>query len=154
MTYIDGKILEKIKGYCAYQERCHSEVRYKLVDLGVRGDELEQIIGILIEENFLNEERYAQALVRGKLKYSHWGRKKIFDYLKQKGVSEYCIKKGMKEIDDLYYNELILELAEKKARSLESEKNAWVKQQKIVRYLLQKGFETNLVLALVGDVVE
>lgn len=151
MTYIDEKIVEKIKHYCAYQERCHSEVRYKLVDLGARGAELEEIIVLLIDENYLNEERYAQAVVRGKLKYSHWGRKKIYDYLKQKGVSEYCIKVGMKEIDDLYYNELILTLAEKKAQTLNNEPNAWIKQQKIMRYLIQKGFEINLVQVLVTD---
>lgn len=151
MSFLNPQIVEKIKHYCAYQERCHSEVRYKLVDLGARGDELEEIIILLVEENYLNEERYAQAIVRGKFKYSHWGIVKIKDFLKQKGVSEYCIKKGLKEIDQNEYFEAIVKMAIKKGNSLQNEPNLWTKQQKIMRYLIQRGFEIPLVQEIVKD---
>ncbi len=151
MLFLDPQIVEKIKHYCAYQERSHSEVRYKLIELGARGEELEAIIGVLIEENFLNEERYAKAIVRGKLQYNHWGRKKIFAYLKGKQVSDYCIKKGMQEIDEVFYVELLIRLAQKKAATLQDETNIWAKQQKVIRYLLQKGFEANLIEEFVKD---
>jgi regulatory protein len=151
MSFLNPQIVEKIKHYCAYQERCHSEVRYKLVDLGARGEELEEIIVQLVEENYLNEERYAKAIARGKFKYSHWGRVKIKDFLKQKGVSEYCIKKGMKEIDENEYFDTIVKMAIKKAHTLQNEPNLWTKQQKIMRYLIQRGFEIPLVQEIVKD---
>lgn len=154
MTYIDEKIVEKIKIYCAYQERCHSEVRYKLVDLGARGEELEQIISVLIDENFLNEERYAKAIVRGKLNNNQWGRKKIIEYLKQKKVSDYCIKKGLLEIDEDKYEALMNAIIDKKFASLYKESNAWVKSQKVLRYLMQKGFESDIVIDLLKRKIE
>lgn len=154
MLYIEPKILEKIKSYCAYQERCHSEVRYKLIDLGVRGEELEHIIGLLIEENFLNEERYAKAIVHGKLHYKHWGRRKIIQFLKSRDVSEYCIQAGLREIDEEDYRDILLQIAQKKAARLESGTPAFERHQKIIQYMVQKGFEVNLVREIVKDNIE
>lgn len=137
--------LATIKHYCAYQERCHSEVRQKLLDLGCYGEELEEAMGILIEENFLNEERFAIAFAGGKFRMQSWGKVKIRQHLKQKQVSEYCINKGLNSIDDKDYHNRLTTLFEKKALSLRSEKNQWRKRQKITAYLLQKGFESDLV---------
>ena len=98
--------LQKLKHYCAYQERCHSEVKEKLFNLGVWKKEHDEIISTLIEENYLNEERFAIAYAGGKWRVKHWGRVKIKYELKQKQVSEYCIKKALMAIDnDEYLND-------------------------------------------------
>jgi regulatory protein len=84
----------RMQRYCAYQERCHSEVRSKLLEIGMRGTELEEVIAMLIQEGFLNEERFARLYARSKFRQVQWGRVKIELALKQKQVSDYCIRKG------------------------------------------------------------
>lgn len=137
--------LEKIRNYCAYQERCHSQVKTKLIELSVYGSDLEEVISQLISEDYLNEERFARAFVRGKSKIKHWGRNKIIQQLKAKGVSEYCIKKGLTELDEEEYDVIFEKHFEKKKAELSSEKNIWIKKKKILNYLLQKGFEQQLI---------
>ena len=88
--------LQKLRQYCAYQERSHSEVVQKLWDLGVYRSEHDEIISTLIEENYLNEERFAIQFAGGKFRMKSWGRKRIYYALKEKKVSEYNIKKAMK----------------------------------------------------------
>ena len=138
---ITSDILEKIKYYCAYQERSHREVRTKLIELQVYGNELENYIVLLLEENFLNEERYACAIARGKFYFKKWGRNKIKHILNQQQVSDYCIKKAMKEIDEHDYIQTFNSLAEKKLNELKGEKNKFIKMTKLKNYLLQKGYE-------------
>lgn len=133
--------LERIKNYCAYQERSHSEVRKKLIELKVFGTELEETITFLIEENFLNEERFACAIARGKFNLKNWGKIKIKQTLLQHEVSSYCIKKALLEIDEDQYQKTISRLAEKKWSELKSEKNKFTKMSKLKNYLAQKGFE-------------
>lgn len=137
--------LATIKHYCAYQERCHSEVRQKLLELGCYGADLEEAISILIEENFLNEERFAIAFAGGKFRMQSWGKVKIRQHLKQKQVSDYCINKGLKSIDETDYYKKLVALYEKKSLSLSTERSPWRKRQKITAYLLQKGFESDLI---------
>lgn len=141
--------LMKLKQYCAYQERSHSEVQQKLWDLGVWRSEHDDIIVKLIEEDYLNEERFAKAFVGGKFRMKDWGRKKIYYALKEKKVSEYVIKQAMKEIDDEAYRETVKELAEKKYASLKAEQYM-VRKKKTTDYLLQKGYEPALVTAVVA----
>lgn len=133
--------LEKIKSYCAYQERSHKEVRSKLLELEVYGDDLENFISILIDENYLNEERYARAIARGKFRFKQWGRNKILQTLRQQEVSDYCIKKAMEEIDEDEYLDTVKKLADKKMATLTSEKNKFIKMSKLRNYLLSKGYE-------------
>ena len=137
--------MEQIRHYCAYQERCHSEVRKKLYDLAFSGTDLEEVIGTLIEEGFLNEERFARSYCRGKFGLKHWGKRKIVNHLRQKQVSEYCIRKGLEEIDDDDYGRVFQELFQKKWISLSVEKNHWIKKKKTRDYLLAKGFEPELI---------
>jgi regulatory protein len=66
--------LKKLQRYCAYQDRCHQEARRKLLDLGIYGDDLEEIISELISDNFLNEERFARSFARGKFRIKGWGK--------------------------------------------------------------------------------
>jgi regulatory protein len=136
--------LQKLRQYCAYQERSHFEVKQKLWDLGVRRAEHDEIISSLIEEDYLNEERFAKAFVGGKFRMKDWGRKKIYYALKEKQVSEYNIKKAMKEIDDEEYKKILKELAEKKYELLKGEQYL-VRKKKTMDYLMQKGYEMDLV---------
>lgn len=137
--------LEPIRNYCSYQERCHSEVRNKLLSLSFYGEDLEEAISTLIAEDFLNEERYARSYCRGKFRIKNWGRKKIIQHLKQKQVSEYCIQKGLEEIDEAEYELVMQKLLQQKKKELSSEKNTWIRNQKLFRYLSGKGFEQDLI---------
>ncbi|HEY0356350.1 MAG TPA: regulatory protein RecX [Flavisolibacter sp.] len=136
--------LMKLKLYCGYQERSHAEVQQKLWDLGVSRSEHDEIISNLIEENYLNEERFAKAFAGGKFRMKDWGRKKIYYALKEKKVSEYNINKAMKEIDEDDYEKTLKGLAEKKYQSLKSEQYL-VRKKKTMDYLVQKGYEHELV---------
>jgi regulatory protein len=127
--------------YCNYQERCHKEVRSKLYDLGCKRKEVERLIADLIESNLLNEERYARSIARGKFRMKQWGRNKIIQQLRQNGVSDYCIKKGLSEIDEEEYENTLKKLMMKKAEELKKVKPQFARKQKLVRYLLQKGYE-------------
>ena len=141
--------LQKLKHYCAYQERCHSEVKEKLYNLGVWKKDHDEIISTLIEENYLNEERFAMAFAGGKFRVKQWGRVKINYELKQKQVSEYCIKKALKQIADADYLKLLKELAEKKQASLKGEQYL-IRKKKTMDYLMGRGFEAELVRGVLG----
>ncbi len=138
--------LQKLKHYCAYQERCHSEVKEKLYSLGVWKNEHDEIIASLIEGNYLNEERFAIAFAGGKWRVKQWGRVKIKYELKQKQVSEYCIKKAMKQIDEEDYLKVLEKLAKEKYASLKSEQYL-IRKKKVLDYLIGKGFEPSLAMA-------
>lgn len=137
--------LVKAEHFCAYQERSQKEVRYKLVEWGMRGDELEEIISELILNNFLNEERFAKSYASGKFNIKHWGRVKIKQGLKLKGVPDKILQKAIYSIDDDDYLQTIEKLAIKKAESL-SENDPFKRKNKLMSYLQAKGFETDLIL--------
>lgn len=139
--------LQKLKHYCAYQERCHSEVKDKLYSLGVWKKDHDEIIAALIEENYLNEERFAMAFAGGKWRIKQWGRVKIKYELRQKQVSDYCIKKALKQIDEEEYLRVLKELASDKYAALKKEQYL-VRKKKTMNYLINKGFEMELVRAV------
>jgi regulatory protein len=137
--------LQKAKHYCAYQERCHSEVRDKLYSFKLHRNEVEQLITQLIEEGYLNEERFAIAYAGGKFRIKSWGKEKIKYALKQKQVSDYCIKKALASIPASDYNKTFFSVADKKLAILKSEKNIFTKRKKMKDFLQQKGFELKLI---------
>jgi regulatory protein len=142
--------LPKIKQYCTYQERCHAEVKEKLYAFGLYKKDVEQLMSQLIEENYLNEERFAIQYAGGKFRMNQWGRIKIKYALKQKQVSDYCIKKALKEINESDYKKTLQKLAEKKLKTLKNESNVFSKRKKVQDYLLQKGYEINLIIELLS----
>jgi regulatory protein len=137
--------LPKLKQYCAYQERCHSEVKEKLAGYGVYGKDADEIISTLVEENYLNEERFAIHFAGGRFRMKQWGKVKIKMEMKQKQVSDYCIKKALAAIDADDYLHTLHQLYDKKIATLRSEKNIFIKKKKLQTYLLQKGYESSLV---------
>jgi regulatory protein len=144
--------LPKIKLYCAYQERCHKEVKEKLYSLGLYKKDVEQLISQMIEENYLNEERFAIQYAGGKFRMNKWGRVKIKYALRQKQVSDYSIKKALKEISESDYKKTFQKLAEQKLKTLKTETNIFSKKKKLQDYLLQKGYEGELVREVVNEV--
>jgi regulatory protein len=144
--------IPKIKQYCTYQERCHSEVRDKLYSFGLNKAEIEEIIFLLITENYLNEERFAIHYAGGKFRMKQWGKIKIKQSLKFKEISDYCIKKALKEIDSKEYEKTFQKLAEQKLKTLKSEKNIFIKKRKLQDFLLQKGFENEMVKEAVKNI--
>jgi regulatory protein len=142
--------LQKIKHFCAYQERCHSEVKEKLYGFGLNKNEVDQIISTLIEENYLNEERFAIQFAGGHFRTKNWGRVKIKYELKKKQISDYCIKKALQQIDEDEYLKTLDKLAEVKFNLLKAEKNIFVKKRKLQLYLQQKGYELDLIKEVVN----
>ena len=143
---IDQAILH----YCKYQERCHSEVRNKLYELGCTTPEVEQHIATLIENGVLNEERFARAFAGGKFRMKQWGREKIKQQLKLRKISDYCIKKAMTEIDGDAYDAVLIKLATRKAEEIKSDRSLPSRKAKLYRYLIQKGYERDMVMDIIN----
>ena len=145
ISYTPLQSIPKIQHYCAYQERCHAEVIDKLYSYGLNKKEIDQIVTQLIEDNYLNEERFARSFVNDKFRFNKWGRKKIAYQLKIKKVSAYNIKLGMKAIDEDDYLKLLAKEANDKIINLKKEKNIRTRNAKVFQYLMGRGFETDLI---------
>jgi regulatory protein len=149
--YTPEQAFQKLRQYCAYQERSHYEVKEKLYSFGLHKTEVEPLLSKLIEEDYLNEERYAVVFAGGHFRSKKWGRVKINAALQQKKVSTYNIKKGLKVIDDTDYRKCLLQLASAKWTSLKSEQ--WISRiAKTTNYLLQKGYESNLIQEAIAQI--
>ncbi len=136
--------LGQMRSFCAYQERCHKEVRSRLIEYQVYGDTLEEIISDLITEGFLNEERFARSYTRGKFRMKGWGRVKIRSELKYRLISDYCIRKAMTEIDEEEYYETLQRLLTKKDNLLR-EKNPYKRRKKLTDHANRRGYEYELI---------
>lgn len=145
--------LLKAANYCAYQERCHDEVRNKLSEWGVWGSDADEVVLKLIEQNYLNEERFARAYAGGKFRTQHWGRIKIKLELKARHISDYCIRMGMQEISDKDYRDTLHRLASQKWKETK-DTNPLSKRNKVARYLAGKGFEQDLTWEVLREITE
>jgi regulatory protein len=143
--------LQKIKHYCSYQERCHTEVKQKLYNFGLNKRDVEEIIAEIIENDYLNEERFAKQFAGGKFRLKHWGRKKIEHELRQKAVSSQCIKVAIREIEEQDYIQKLKKLASLKWNSLTKE-DALTRQAKTYAFLTQKGFELALIARAIDEI--
>lgn len=143
---------QKAKHYCAYQERGHQEVKEKLYSFGLRSGEVDDCLARLIEENYLNEERFAVQFAGGRFRMKQWGRVKIRYELKQRQVGDYNIKKGLAAIDPEDYARTLTRLAESKWEELRKEPQEFIRRRKLHEYLLQKGYETDLVQVAVKEI--
>ena len=144
---------QKIYAYCAYQERAHQEVRNKLFEFGLSAEEVGEILSHLITEGYLNEERFAKSFAGGKFRIKNWGRIKIIHELEARGLTKSCIRSGIQEIDEADYLKTLQELLVKKSVHLKGE-NSLVKRDKLAKYAIQKGFESELVWKHVNGIVK
>jgi len=149
-TYTVEEATRMLEHYCAYQDRCHNEVLQKLRTLKMIPQAIDAIMAYLIEHNFLNEERFARSFARGKFRIKNWGKRRIVQELKLRGISKYNIDAALKEIPGTEYLEAFHLLAEKQWDS-SKEINLLKKKKKITDYLLRKGFETAIVTEKIAD---
>lgn len=142
-TFLEAKF--KLESLCAYQERCSFELQQKMIKWGV--NEANQIILLdhLISNNYLDEERFVQTFISGKINIKRWGRIKIRKQLKQKFISEDLISKNIESIDIKVYKENLINLANKKEFLLKDEIDSYTKKIKIYRFLYSKGYEMDLI---------
>ena len=152
-TYTVEEALLKLRNYCSYQERCHQEVRQKLIGMRMIPEAIDQIIVHLLEHNFLNEERFAKTYVSGKFRIKKWGRRRLTLELKKKGVSKFNINQAVREIKDNEYIETFNALAEKRVDYIR-ETNKLKKKKKLVDYLLYRGWESHLVYDKVNQLIK
>lgn len=143
----------KLEAWCAYQERSHFEVKEKLYSYGLYSNDVNDILSHLIQHNFLNETRFAEAYVSGKFKIKGWGRNKIKQGLKLKRVSDPNIKIGLKQLNTDDYFAMLTKLAAKKNKLIK-EKNKLKRKYKLMSFLAAKGYESDLVAEAVKGVLE
>lgn len=144
--------LQRLQRYCAQAEHCHYEVQQKLRDWGVGRDDADEIILELIEDRFLNEGRFALAFVHDKFHLQQWGKTKIVQHLRQKRVSDNCIDEALEQIKPSHYAETIEQLARRKAAQLPNGLHYLQRKQKIVAFLLQRGFEFEQIMPLLEQI--
>tara|TARA_R110000868_G_scaffold79232_7_gene225533 strand:+ start:2119 stop:2595 length:477 start_codon:yes stop_codon:yes gene_type:complete len=152
-SYTINEAIKKIESYCAYQDRCHKEVSNKLREMGMIPSAIDQILGHLIQENYLNEERFAKSYARGKFNIKKWGKKRIVIELKQRDISPYNIKSALKEIDENDYLATLDALAHKRLKAI-SEKNILKRRKKLADYLLYRGWESHLVYEKITTLIK
>ena len=140
-----SEALEKLRKYCAYQERCHHDVRTKLLSLKIYGDQLEEVMAQLVKEGFLNELRYAKSFAGGKHRIKKWGRKKIIGELKKRHISNYCITKGLQEIDAELYERNLTDLLGKFTARAPKTLDKWKIKSKAFQYAISKGYEAEMI---------
>jgi regulatory protein len=136
--------LQKLRFYCRYQQRCQSEIKQKLFELGVNARHYDEILSGLIKENCLNDERFAVAFVSGRFKMKQWGRKKIQKGLKEKRVSDEIAQKALRQINQKEYIAILNKLATERYASLKHEQYL-VRKKKTMDYLMEKGYEVDLI---------
>ncbi len=153
-TYTLSEAKKRLERYCSYQERCHKEVRQKLYDLKVYYDDVDAVVNHLLEQNFLNETRFAQAFARGKFRTKKWGKNRIINELKLREISKFNIQIALKEIPESEYYKIFNVLAEKRLQQLSSEKNLQKKRKKLADYLFYRGWDSGMVYDKVNELLK
>ncbi|WP_242131147.1 regulatory protein RecX [Aestuariivivens marinum] len=151
-TYILEEAKQKLENFCVYQERCHKEIRQKLLDMHMKPEAIDLIIIHLIEHNFLNEERFAKTFVRGKFNMKKWGKRRLTLELKKKDIAKSNINHAINEINNDDYYKTLDDLAKKRLASI-TEKNKLKKKKKLADYLLYRGWESHLVYDKVNELI-
>lgn len=152
-TYTVDEGLKKLQHYCAYQERCHAEVRKKLQEMHMIPDAIDHIIVQLIRHDFLNESRFAKSFVLGKFNQKKWGRIRLRQELKKRAISKTILDNALEAISEEEYMNSFDELALKRLSQIK-EKNSYKKKKKLADYLLYRGWESHLVYDKVNQLVK
>ncbi len=151
-SYTLAEATHKLEGYCTYQERCHKEVRQKLREMHMNPDLIDRVMAHLIQNNYLNEERFAKSYVRGKFNIKKWGRNRIISGLKQREISKFNIQAALKEIDDESYSKTFDALAKKRLAAIK-EAHPQKKRKKLADYLLYRGWESHMVYEKIREII-
>ena len=138
------QVLDKMAKYCAYQERCVKDVRDKLKTFDLPQTEKDKILDYLLDNRFVNDERFAKSFVRGKVNQSGWGLNKIRFHLVQKGITKELIDEALGQTDEEVYRQRLIDILRTKSKTVKAE-NDFEKKRKLAAYAIQKGFEGSLV---------
>lgn len=138
------QVLDKMAKYCAYQERCVKDVRDKLKTYDIPQEERDKILDYLLDNRFVNDERFAKSFVRGKINQSGWGLNKIRFHLRQKGIAKEIIDEALEQTDEEVYRQRLIDILKTKAKTVKAE-NDFEKKRKLAAYAIQKGFEAGVV---------
>ena len=138
------QVLDKMAKYCAYQERCVKDVRDKLKTFDIPEEEKAKILDYLLDNRFVNDERFAKSFVRGKVNQSGWGVNKIRFHLVQKGIAKDIIDEALEQTDEDLYRQRLIDILKTKCKTVKAETD-FEKKRKLAAYAMQKGFEGNLV---------
>lgn len=151
-SYTVKEATKKLEMYCAYQERCHSEVITKLRTIGMIPEAIDLIIAHLINNDFLNEERFSRSFARGKFNFKNWGKVKIIRELKRRNISKFNIKLAIEEIDEDDYLSKLDWLARKRLHQIK-EANLQKRKKKLADYLFYRGWERSLVYSKISELI-
>lgn len=143
--------MEKAKGFCAYRERSVREVRMKIKTWGAPYSLEQRLVKALEEDNFLNDARFAKAFARGKFRTNKWGKRKLKTALQMSGIADSLIREALLEIDSEHYADVARKLAEKKMKALAKEADTYTRKAKLFQFLMQKGFETDLISKVIAE---
>ena len=144
------QVLDKMAKYCAYQERCVKEVRDKLKTFDIAEEDKTKILDYLLDNRFVNDERYAKAFVRGKVNQSGWGINKIRFHLIQKGIDKDIIDEALVQTDEEVYRQRLIDILKTKSKTVKAASD-YEKKRKLAAYAMQKGFEGPLVWEVVKE---
>lgn len=143
--------LAKARSFCAYQERCRTEVSIRIRSFGLNREQAEMVIEKLEEEDFLNDERFALTYAGSKFRILHWGKLKIRAGLRSKGVADNFITQALETIEEEQYLQCLRDLIAAKLRTLTAIKDIRIVKQKVYSYLASKGFEENLIFQEINN---
>ncbi len=150
ITVAEAKL--KLEKFCMYQDRCHFDVTQKLNSFNLIQEAKDLILTQLIQDNFLNEERFAKSFARGKFYYKKWGKNKIIYELKKRNISTYNIKSALQEINETDYQNTLEELISKKIKTIK-ENNPFLIKKKVASYLNAKGYEYHLIYEKLNELL-
>ena len=144
------QVLDKMAKYCAYQERCVKDVRDKLKAFDIPQTEKDKILDYLLDNRFVNDERFAKSFVRGKVNQSGWGLNKILFHLIQKGIAKETIDEALEQTDEDVYRQRLIDILTTKSKTIKGDSD-FERKRKLAAYAMQKGFEGNLVWEVLKD---
>ena len=144
------QVLDKMAKYCAYQERCVKDVRDKLKAFDLPQEGKHEILDYLLDNRFVNDERYAKSFVRGKINQSGWGVNKIRFHLIQKGIDKDIIEEALGQTDEEVYRQRLIDILKTKTKTIKADSD-FEKKRKLAAYAMQKGFEGALVWEVLKD---
>lgn len=151
LTY--EQALVKASALCSSSEHCPREIHEKLIKWGLQEEQAEEIVCRLMDEDFINEERYCHAFCNDKFRYNHWGKQRIRQELRMRQLPDRHIRQAVSEIDPQEYRDTLLHLLEQKLRSIKDE-NAYQRCGKLVRFAQSRGFGTELSLQIAQQLTQ
>lgn len=140
------KALEKAKWYCSFQERCILDLENRFLAWKVKKEEWDKLVDVLLEQDFLNEDRYVEDFVRGKFNIKKWGRLKIKAELLKKKINSKKVEEELNKIREEDYIKTLEYLLEKKKALLPNVEDELKLRDKLYRYLISKGYESDLIV--------